>query len=345
MTMTEDTIARILKKNRGVRVTSIKRLPGGFNCSVFKLHGSDKQAYIAKKYIEREDDPTSRLLAEFQSLTFLWKHGIRAIPEPICMSKEDNIGMYQFIAGTRFAKGAYSHHDIREATNFWRSIHILTREVEAKSLPVAKDACFRLDWYFTSVENRFVVLSKLPRTGQFAQLHEFLGSEFTPFYRQVRRFIEVECRRQRLDTHEPLSHAYRTLSPSDFGFHNAIRTTSGNIVFHDFEYFGWDDPVKMISDFYLHPRMTLPFKLREFFFKNVYNALSSDLTLPQRLPFVYLLLALKWCLIMLNVFRHEEIVLGRHTNRAKVQLEKARNQLTETIAELDMRSFPLSLLL
>jgi len=44
------------------------------------------------------------------------------------------------------------------------------------------------------------------------------------------------------------------ISPSDFGFHNAIRSR-GSIKFIDFEFAGWDDPAKLISDFVLQPRI------------------------------------------------------------------------------------------
>ena len=47
------------------------------------------------------------------------------------------------------------------------------------------------------------------------------------------------------------------LSPSDFGFHNALRGNNGKIIFLDFEYFGWDDPVKLCCDTILHPGMRL----------------------------------------------------------------------------------------
>ena len=39
------------------------------------------------------------------------------------------------------------------------------------------------------------------------------------------------------------------ISPSDFGFHNALRTNTGP-VFFDFEFSGWDDPAKTIIDFF-----------------------------------------------------------------------------------------------
>ena len=52
--------------------------------------------------------------------------------------------------------------------------------------------------------------------------------------------------------------AHRALSPSDFGLHNALRTKDGQLRFIDFEYFGWDDPVKLVSDTAIQPGSSLP---------------------------------------------------------------------------------------
>ena len=57
---------------------------------------------------------------------------------------------------------------------------------------------------------------------------------------------------------------YLIPSPSDFGIHNTIRDQENNIIFIDFDYFGWDDPVKLASDFYWHPAMNLKIEHREF---------------------------------------------------------------------------------
>ena len=51
---------------------------------------------------------------------------------------------------------------------------------------------------------------------------------------------------------------HRALSPSDFGLHNAMRAEDGRLRFIDFEYFGWDDPVKLVSDTAIHPGSDLP---------------------------------------------------------------------------------------
>ena len=44
----------------------------------------------------------------------------------------------------------------------------------------------------------------------------------------------------------------QVFSPSDFGFHNALLKDNGKLCFLDFEYFGRDDPVKLMADFIWH---------------------------------------------------------------------------------------------
>ena len=68
-----------------------------------------------------------------------------------------------------------------------------------------------------------------------------------------------------LSFEQELKPEQRRLVPSDFGFHNALRDERGRLTFIDFEYFGWDDPVKLTADILLHPgtpvadRTAIPF--------------------------------------------------------------------------------------
>ena len=48
------------------------------------------------------------------------------------------------------------------------------------------------------------------------------------------------------------------LSPSDFGFHNALVDDDGQVTFLDFEYAGRDDPAKLVSDFFCQPEIPVP---------------------------------------------------------------------------------------
>ena len=127
----------------------------------------------------------------------------------------------------------------------------------------------------------------------------------------------------------------RTLSPSDFGFHNALRRPDGTLCFLDFEYFGWDDPVKLVSDFLLHPGMTL----------SATRAAALSCTAPRRCmvamptfrrvsPHALPLYGLRWVLIMLNEFLPELWARRAFSGKGgdwegakRAQLRKARDQI------------------
>jgi hypothetical protein len=103
----------------------------------------------------------------------------------------------------------------------------------------------------------------------------------------------------------PLGAAARTLCPSDFGCHNALRRPSGELVFIDFDDFGWDDPVKLTADFLLHPGTQLSDKLKRQFATAASAIYQTDEFFAARLALLYSLFALRWCMILLNEFLPE----------------------------------------
>jgi hypothetical protein len=96
--------------------------------------------------------------------------------------------------------------------------------------------------------------------------------------------------------------AERCLSPSDFGFHNALLLPSGRLVFHDFEYAGWDDPAKLVADFFLQPRLPVPLEHRDDFIRRLASCLDLPARHMQRIAALTPILAVKWVCIVLNDF-------------------------------------------
>ena len=124
----------------------------------------------------------------------------------------------------------------------------------------------------------------------------------------------------------PLAFAQRTLSPSDFGFHNALRRPDGSVVFLDFEYFGWDDPAKLCSDFCLHPGMGLDDNLAARFLRGaraIYGA--ADAQYESRLAVMRPLCGLCWCMIVLNSFLPPQRFGANSTERAEVGVPESVN--------------------
>ena len=68
---------------------------------------------------------------------------------------------------------------------------------------------------------------------------------------------------------KPINKKHEILSHSDFGFHNSIKTSKDKVIFLDFEYFGKDDPVKLVADFLLHPGMSLSNSQKKFWLNKV----------------------------------------------------------------------------
>jgi len=124
----------------------------------------------------------------------------------------------------------------------------------------------------------------------------------------------------------------QTLSPSDIGFHNALRGADGTLAFVDFEYFGWDDPAKLVSDVLWHPGHTLaPHEALEFRARAA-DIYSADPDFEVRLATLFPFFGLRWALIVLNEFlssdRERREFAGKSGDRLEIeerQLAKARD--------------------
>ncbi len=140
------------------------------------------------------------------------------------------------------------------------------------------------------------------------------------------------------DFEEELDPRLWTLSPSDFGFHNALWRTDGTIAFLDFEYFGWDDPAKLACDFLLHPGMNLGEAECGYFMERLPRVFPGDTELVRRVELSYPLYGLRWCMILLNEFLPERwarrAYAGAHADRERAQLrqlDKARAMLRKVL--------------
>ena len=89
------------------------------------------------------------------------------------------------------------------------------------------------------------------------------------------------------------------ISPSDFGFHNALKTQNGPIFF-DFEFSGWDDPAKTVIDFFLQPKVPVS----KAYFERITNGFCLRLSKEEllvRIDCLHSILRVKWICIILNI--------------------------------------------
>jgi hypothetical protein len=186
-------------------------------------------------------------------------------------------------------------------------------------------------------------LDRLQRAaGEHPELREFLECHLIPGGASVIRRLEQRYASLGWDSGAPLAMAHRALSPSDFGLHNALRGQDGQLRFVDFEYFGWDDPVKLVSDTAIHPGSDLPEAGASRLVERLSGLFEAkDPSFAVRRDVLYPVFGVIWCLIILNDYLPESrsrrvlTAQGGDLNaRLAGQLEKAR-RLHQTVFERD----------
>jgi hypothetical protein len=302
----------------GSGIRAFEVLPGGRNNSLFKVTRAGSDICVLKCYLAQPSDPRDRLKTEFDALDFLWRSGERAIPRPLVCDPAQQIAAYSFVEGAAVAPCDAA---VDAATAFAGRLRTYAALPAAKQLRgrLARHAAVAIDHEGASRYPRFVEDSLLPAA---ENLMTSLAERMGP----------IELAR-------PIPQSARTLSPSDFGFHNALRTRAGEFVFLDFEYFGWDDPAKLAGDFLLHPGMALDEALAgRLLWGLIPSGLRGRGGMAVRLRRLYPLLGLVWCAILLNEFLPER--LRRRTfagvewgpERFAEQIDRAEAMLAHALA-------------
>lgn len=314
----------------GLDVVSVEPMDGGGNSRVLKVTATDGSRFAAKVYPGPTADGQDRLAVEFTALKFLRKHGVECVPKSVVSDAGKQCAVFEYIKGSKIALQGATQEDINQATRFLARLDDIKNDSEARRLPNASEACFSVQAIIDNLGSR---LARLEGT----EASDFLTSEFTPVFKSTVNWCKAKTAEAGKSTDIELALKNRTLSPSDFGFHNAIRNANGDLVFLDFEYFGWDDPAKMVSDFLLHPAMDLSPALKASF---VTNLTGDDPALMERLETVFPLFGLKWCLILLNAFLPQYRLQRSFDDSGLAgtlerQLEKSRLMLSNVEREYD----------
>jgi hypothetical protein len=332
-----DEVARRAEELLGRRVTSVGPCSGGGN-NFLAVVTAGEERLIVKTYFYDPHDQRDRLGAEFGMLSFLWARGVRCVPEPVVSDPTQHFAIYRFIEGDAPRTGDLTTADLGHLVDLLGRMWELRTEPEARNLPSASDACLSLNDYAARIEDRVRRLTAAldPEDALCREALQFLRGEFRECF-DVQRSRLVRGK----NPSTPLSPHDRTLSPSDHGFHNALRRPEG-WVFLDFEYAGWDDPAKMIADTCHQPRIPLSGALQAFFLDNMLTRLGSPAWLEERLRYVVPMTGLNWCLILLNEFiplalrrRRFACVGGELPDKRAGQLDLARAKLARIAATQD----------
>ena len=322
---------------------SAEPIGAGTNSRVFRVELDDGSRgcpwHVVVKFYRRDaGDRRDRLTTEYESLRFLWQNDVRSIPRPIAIAHDRQCAIYEYVDGDVAGWAAPDATDVDRSIEFLCLLKALRGAAGSEALPAASEACFSVDAIVANVDRRLERLRQAPEGDHAARMRRWIDDTVTPFEIEAVKWARDAAAAAGIGFDKPLATESRTLSPSDFGLHNAIRRPGGGLAFVDFEYFGWDDPAKTIVDFLLHPGMQLPDALKRRFAAKA-QALFADIPLlPERTRIVYPLFGLKWAVILLNDFLAERFVHASGERRA-LQLTKAQALVDRVAGEYGNNPF------
>jgi len=336
----EARLREVLTRRLGEDVATLVALPPGGNNSLWKAVTTSGRPLLVKRYAVRAGDNRDRLGSELGALGFLWRAGVRCIPEPLFGEPDERVGVFALVEGAPVRRDEVCPADVSAAADFLVLLQRLTGRPEASALPQASEAIFAPAGYREVIERRRAALAAVGCRAEEG-LARFLREDFARLHDEAERFARAEACRRGVPWEGELDQAWRTLSPSDFGFHNALRRPDGTLVFVDFEYFGWDDPAKAVADFLHHPAARVPPLLRVPFVEAVVRGFPKGAAVADRLAVVYPLTGVNWCLIALNPFLRREDGEPAAADLCRDRLAAARERASRLRQELGSRAFPL----
>ena len=295
-----DPLFDLARQLVGATVHSLEPARGGRNSRVYHVR-SDRGDFALKHYPDRTKDPRDRLGVELRALALMAARGIDTVPRAIAADVERGFALLSWLDGA--PPGAIGAGDIDQATGFLAQIHALRRDCGAAEAGMASEACL------SGREIRHQIEQRLDRLRRVAvgddRLRHFLERPFAALAARLFARARVLLKEAGLEFEATLAPERRSLVPADFGFHNALRRADGTLVFFDFEYFGWDDPVKLTADVMLHPGTMVAAPLVRRFRRAAAALYGSDAGFRPRLAALHPLFGLRWVLILLNEFLPE----------------------------------------
>jgi len=308
-------------------VNKIERLKGRGNSAIYKLGLSSGEKSVLKIYPKACYH--DRLKSEFESTKIFSDLGIDNVQKPISFHKDLGVATYEWIEGEEVV--TCGNYEIKQVLSFLKVLHDKRIEKAFHDFPMAADASLSGLNIEKQIERRLLQLNDV--ASKHVELDKFLQEEFNPIRSEIVSWSQMLWPDINSYT-ESIERKDMTLSPSDYGVHNTLISQSGELIFHDFEYFGWDDPVKLISDFSHHAAMNLTQEMESLWFSGTAEIYGKHLL--SRLKAAWPLYGINWCLIILNEFKDDVWIRRCSADKKKkylrdeqlsVQLTKSRNKL------------------
>ena len=257
----------------GSSVVSIVPLEGGMNNLLHKINLEDGRECVAKQYCQ---DNRPRLQREYDVLSILSGKGFLEVPVPFVRFNDLRVGVYSFAEGRQIDSSDFSTHELDAIVIYLTRLQAVSPNEVAKELLRAQSSAFSL---------KEVADLILERVRPFKDgKEEVVDPAIAEFIQETKVLSSVEVLLVQLEErfsgrfYQEIVSEDRRLSSVDSGPHNMLWNSDGKLTVLDFEYAGWDHPLREIGNFLAHSKMRGVSKQLKDYFVDRY---LLQTTLPQ----------------------------------------------------------------
>jgi hypothetical protein len=297
----EVRIAKLLERTRSGAVRSVFACASSGNNRTYKVR-TDQGALAVKQYFRHAGDTRDRLGTEFGFLSFAAQAAPGCAPAPLVMDGEEGLAAYEFVEGRPLTVPDLQWGHVQAAIDFFLALNTPQARLLAKELPSASEACFSVVEHVELVGRRVAgLVAGIPNTAENSAARVFVH-QLKTYWDALEPRVLVSATHEGMAPDAPLELAQRCISPSDFGFHNALVQADLRLRFLDFEYAGWDDPAKLVGDFFAQLAVPVPVEYFEPFVIAIAAAFANPQAVIVRSRLLRPVYQVKWCCIAMNVF-------------------------------------------
>jgi hypothetical protein len=280
----------------------------GANSNVYIV---GENQYILKFYRTDNNQP-GRLDRESFALNLFDENKIENVPKIIGISSELNCSLMRYIDGTSITVLQPELRD--EFANFYNKLLNIPIKYKKNAFD-SIDACPKVSTLLSQVNNRILNLEK-ENNPQLKVILDLIQSHLS--------YIKSKI------SENSYNNLKSEFSVVDFGISNVI-LNKGHLYFIDFEFFGLDNPVHLISDTIAHPANNLNLHEQSILYKKFLNCHNNQDEISNAFNGHNLIFDIKWCLIMLNPFLSNYVLNYNEEERElkkKLQLEKVNMKIS-----------------
>ncbi|CAM2007969.1 phosphotransferase [Acanthopleuribacter pedis] len=280
------------------RITSVKGLKEHGDNYIYQVSCADGSQYILKHFLESSENAEERLAGEVKHLNALHQVGITKVPKSFW--HRGCWGLFNHIEGSHVDEP--NDQDVGQLIDFLIALDQKSDALRAQQVDRAPKARFRLHLYADKLNTLWnQVLSACQRPDGPKDIMLFMMTDMEQLRQDNLNHFYLWLKREKWEKEQEISEKEAIFSPSDFGFHNTIKAADGTLSFLDFEESGWDDPAKLLADFFYNTEQNLTMENKLKVLDAFVKQREWDENFLKRFWAVSDLIAVEWILNHLSV--------------------------------------------